>query len=225
MNRYQRHQALYSPAEFERIRHAKIAVIGLGGLGSNALQLLARLGLGEIHLWDGAILDLPDLNRQTLYNNQHLGQFKAEAACHELGKINPEVKLHAHAEYIQPQTIFPKFDLVIDCLDTFAARLLLDKLFFEKGIPIIHASVFQKTGYITSLIPGKTDNYQNSFGIENKPRESNTKTIFPPLVSAIASFQVSEAINCLTQNYDQMLLNKILSIDMGNYKFEILDLK
>ncbi len=225
MNRYQRHQALYSPSEFDRIRNAKIAVIGLGGLGSNTLQLIARFGLGEIHLWDGALLDLSDLNRQTLYNSQQLGQFKAHAALSELEKINPEVKFYAHAEYIQPQTTFPHFDLVIDCLDTFAARLLLDKLFFEKGTPIIHGSVFQKTGQITSLFPGKTENYQNSFGIEDLPTESDTKIIFPPIVSAIASFQVSEAINCLTQNYEQMLLNKVLSIDMENYKFEILDLK
>lgn len=224
MNRYQRHRSLYSEEEFARIQNAKVAVAGSGGLGSTVLQLLARIGIGTIHFWDDAYLDLPDLNRQILYKPSHLGQLKTESALVELKEINPDIKLIAHTERLQPETNAPKVNLVIDCLDTFASRLVLDKLFFSKGIPIVHGSVFKEMGQLTTFFPGKTDNYQSVFGIEDQPEEYIEKTIFPATVTTLASLQVTEAVKCITLRYDQMLLNKLLMVNLKKNKFEILPL-
>ncbi len=224
MHRYERHTPLFSDEEFARIRQAKIAVAGCGGLGSTVLQLLARIGFGTIHFWDDAVLDLPDLNRQILYKTPHLGQLKTKSALSELKEINPDINFIAHNERLYLETKIPEIDLVVDCLDTFASRLILDKLFFANDIPVIHGSVFQETGQVTTLFPGKTDNYQDTFGIEDFPEEQQIKTIFPPIVTTIASLQAAEVVKCITKKYDQMLLNKLLRVDMKENYFEILPL-
>lgn len=224
MNRYERHIPLYTEEEFARIRQAKVAVAGCGGLGSTVLQLLARIGFGSIHFWDDADLDAPDLNRQILYKTPNLGQQKTKAALKELKEINPDIHYFAHNERLNAQTEIPQVDLVIDCLDSFASRLVLDKLFFANDIPIIHGSAFQEMGQLSTLFPGKTQNYQDTFGIEDNPEEQEIKTIFPPIVTTIASLQVAEAIKCIIKKYDQMLLNKLLRIDLSENQFEILPL-
>ncbi|RLD37213.1 MAG: HesA/MoeB/ThiF family protein [Bacteroidetes bacterium] len=224
MNRYERHIPLYSKEEFIRIRKAKIAVAGSGGLGSTVLQLLARIGFGTIHFWDDAVLDAPDLNRQILYKTTDIGKTKTTAALAELKEINPEIKYFAHQEKLNALTKIPDVDLVIDCLDTFSSRLILDQLFFANNIPIIHGSVFKHMGQVTTLFPTKTENYQYTFGIDNKSEEQQEKTVFPPIVTTIASLQVSEAVKCINKSFNQMLLNKLLIINLKENKFETIPL-
>jgi molybdopterin/thiamine biosynthesis adenylyltransferase len=225
MDRYQRHIPLYSKEEFTKIRSSKIAVAGSGGLGSTVLQLLARMGFGTLHFWDNAVLDAPDLNRQMLYKTAHLGLHKTDAALKELKDINPDIQYFAHKEKLNTKTKIPDVDLVIDCLDSFESRLSLDTLFFNKGIPIIHGTVFKEMGQITTLFLGKTENYQSTFGIEDQAEEQQEKTIFPPIVTTLASLQVTEAVKCITGKYDQMLLNKLLIVNLDKYKFEIIPLQ
>jgi molybdopterin/thiamine biosynthesis adenylyltransferase len=222
MKRYQRHIPLFSEEEFESIRQSKIAVAGCGGLGSTVLQLMSRIGVGTIHFWDDAHLDLPDLNRQILYKPDHIGKLKSEIALKELKEINPEVNYIVHSERLNPKSEIPEVDLVLDCLDSFSSRLHLDTLFFAKGVPIIHGSIFQQKGQLTVLFPGKTNNYQNTFGIENEPEEQSIKTVYPPTVTSIASLQVNEALKCITKRYDQLLLHKLLIINLADNTFEII---
>jgi len=224
MDRYQRHRPLYSEEEFTQIRKARIAVAGSGGLGSTVLQLLARIGFGTIHFWDNAVLDIPDLNRQILYKTTHLGQAKTTAALAELKEINPDLNYIAHKERLNPKSKVPDVDLLIDCLDSFHSRLHLDSLFFDKGIPIIHGSVFKEMGQLTTLFPGKTENYHSTFGIDHQAEEQEEKTIFPPMVTTLASLQVTEAVKCITKQYDQMLFNKLLIVNLKKNQFEVLPL-
>lgn len=224
MSRYERHIPLYSKEEFKLIQNARIAVAGIGGLGSTVLQLLVRIGIGTIHFWDDSILDEPDLNRQILYKTTHLGQLKTKVALQELKEINPDIKIVAHTKRLDINSNIPDIDLVIDCLDTFASRLVLDYLFFAKGIPIIHASIFEEMGQVTSLVPGKTQNYKTTFCIEDNQEEQKIKTVFPAIVTSIASIQVSETIKYISKQYNQMLLNKLLMINLKNNQFEILPL-
>ncbi|MBN1650166.1 MAG: HesA/MoeB/ThiF family protein [Bacteroidales bacterium] len=227
MERYQRHTPLYSEEEFREIRHTSIAVAGCGGLGSTVLQLLARIGFGTIHFWDNGYLDSPDLNRQFLYKPKHIGESKIAIALSELKEINPELNYIPHFEKLSIDSKIDttaKIDLVIDCLDSFASRLVLDKLFFDRGIPIIHGSAFKEKGQITSLIPEKTANYQSTFGIEDTPEEEQCKTIFPPVVTTVASIQITEALKYIGRHFDKMLINKVLIIDLRENKFETISL-
>ncbi len=224
MDRYNRHSELIGKIDFHKIKISKIAVVGSGGLGSTVLQLLARIGFGEIHHWDYAILDLPDLNRQILYNPKDIGKPKVEIANQKLKEINPDIAIFSYNEKLDENTNVPKVDLVIDCLDNFKSRLVLDKVFFDKGVPIIHAGVFRYIGQITAFVPGKTLNYAQTFGMESDPKEITIKEVFPSIVTTLASLQVNEATKYITGRIDKMLINKILVVDLFNNSFDTIEL-
>lgn len=225
MERYDRHHKLIGEKEFEKIQAARVAVVGSGGLGSTVLQLLTRIGFGEIHHWDYAILDAPDLNRQILYDTEDLGKTKILAAKEKLKKINPDIKIFSYNEKLEETSKIPEVDLVIDCLDNFKSRLVLDKLFFDRGVAIIHAGVFRYIGQITAFVPGKTLNYAQTFGIERDPKEVTIKEVFPPIVTTLASLQVNEATKFITGRFDKMLINKLLVVDLFNNSFDTIELE
>lgn len=224
MLRYDRHLQLIGEKDFKKIQASSVAVVGSGGLGSTVLQLLARIGFGKIHHWDYASLDLPDLNRQILYTTEDLGKKKTDAANEYLKKINPDIEIFSYHEKLDFDSGVPQVDLVIDCLDNFKSRLVLDKLFFDKGITVIHAGVFRYIGQITVFVPGKTENYSKTFGIENDPKEVEIKEVFPSIVTTLASLQVNEAVKFVTGRLDKMLINKLLVIDLFNNSFDTIEL-
>ncbi len=224
MERYDRHLKLLGENNFQKIQQATIGVIGTGGLGSTVLQLLVRMGFGTIHHWDYAILDAPDLNRQLLYEMSDIGRKKVDAANDRLKQINPEIQIFSHHERLDKNSNVPKLDLVIDCLDNFKSRFVLDFLFFDKGTAIIHAGVFRYSGQLTSLIPKLTKNYQQTFALSQDIEEKEEKEIFPPIVTSLASMQVNEAVKFILNDFDNMFVNKLLLVDLYFNTFDIIKL-
>jgi molybdopterin-synthase adenylyltransferase len=225
MNRYNRHISLVGEDNFDKIRDAVVLVAGVGGLGCSVIQLLARFGFGTIHVFDPGIIDIPDLNRQILYDENDLGKFKAEVTVAKLKEINSEILLFAHKIKIENDTSFPHVDIVIDCLDNFQDRLVLENLFFDKGIPVIHAGVSEFFGQITTLIPGETHKLSEVFGKDFMlSAEPVPKDIFPPVVMNVASIQVSEAIKLVCNMKEGLLVNKMMIVDLLSNNVEILDL-
>lgn len=225
MDRYNRHRNLLGEDGQEKLLETKILVAGAGGLGSNVLQLLARYGVGEIHIYDPGILDLPDLNRQILYDMNDLGQPKASLAMEKLKAVNPEIKIVKHQEKITDTSELPEVDLVMDCLDNFQSRIVLEKIFWEKGTPIIHGGISHYFGQVTTLIPGKTGNYTQIFGRDVVAVDKEKlKDVYPSAVMNVASIQVSEAIKLICSQ-GELLTNKILSVDLLTNSFDIIACK
>ncbi|NUU98217.1 HesA/MoeB/ThiF family protein [Marinitoga sp. 1138] len=219
--RYNRHEFLFG-RDFEKIRNSSIMVCGAGGLGSNVLMQISRLGVKKIHIYDNGILDEPDLNRQILYDIEDIGKKKVIAAKEKLEKINPEVKYYIYDEKITEDTKFPDVDIIIDCLDNFEGRKIIDKRAFEKNIPYIHGGVEGYYGQITDIIPGKTKRLFEIFGdIEDT---GETKYVVPYAVSIIASIQVSEAIKIITGDYENALINKLMIMDLKYNTFDIIEI-
>ncbi len=223
MRQYARHSGLFSEAQFARIQETRVLVAGAGGLGSTVLQLLARYGFGEIHFYDDGILDPPDLNRQILYTSRDLGVPKAPTAKDLLQAINPDVTIIAHGEILSVDSRVPEVDLVMDCLDNFAGRLLLDARFFRQQIPVIHGGVSAFFGQVTTLVPGSTSGLADIYGECNmQDTPGCSKDIYPPVVTAVASVQASEAVKLACGLYDKLLLNKIQVIDLLNNGFDVI---
>ena len=212
--------------KFAKIKKASVMVAGAGGLGSTVLNLLVRLGVGTIHFFDFAGIDLPDLNRQILYNSENIGEPKCKIALENLKKINPEIEIIAHCEKITKKTEIPKTDLVFDCLDNFTSRYILDDLIYPKGIPMIHAGVSSYFGQLTVILPGKTECLRRVISVDaTKFDEKINKNIFPPLVTTMASLQVSEGIKYLTDDFNNLLYGKILVIDLLSNSFDTINIK
>lgn len=221
MEIYSRHFELLGEIKFAKISKASVMVAGAGGLGCTVLNLLARLGIGTIHFYEFAEIDSPDLNRQILYNSENIGNPKCKIALENLKKINPSVNIIAHCEKITKKTEIPKVDLVFDCLDNFTSRYILDDLIFPKGIPMVHAGVSMYFGQLTVIIPGKTECFRKTISVDAAKFDKKiNKEIFPPVVTTIASLQVSEGIKYLTEDFNNLLYGKILIIDLLSNSFD-----
>jgi len=226
MEIYARHANLLGEENFAKIHKASVMVAGAGGLGSTVLNLLVRLGVGTIHFFEFAEIDLPDLNRQILYNSENIGEPKCKIAFENLKKINPKVEIISHCEKITKKTKIPKVDLVFDCLDNFSSRYILDDLIFPKGIPMIHAGVSTYFGQLTVIIPGKTECLRKVISVDATKFDAKIdKNIFPTIVTTMASLQVSEGIKYLTNDLNNLLYGKILVIDLLSNSFDVINIK
>lgn len=226
MKRYSRHIDLLGEPKFGILRNASVMVAGAGGLGCTVLTLLARMGVGTIHFFEFAEIDLPDLNRQILYDSDDLGARKSKIALDNLKKMNPSVEIIAHDEKITEKTVIPKVDLVFDCLDNFTSRYILDDLIFPKGIAMVHAGVGHYFGQLTVIIPGKTDCLRRIISVDATKFDANIeKMIYPPVVTIMASLQVSEGIKYLTGDFDHLFFGKMLIIDLWSNTFEVIEIK
>jgi len=224
MDRYTRHRNLFTEGRMEQLQKAKVMVVGAGGLGCTVLPLIARLGVGTIHIYDDAEVDLPDLNRQLLYDEGDIGLHKADCAAQKLRCINSSINVIAHTERVDESTLLPEVDLVFDCLDNFQTRFNLDLLVKAKNIPMIHGGVNKYFAQVTSIVPSKSKTLAELFPVDaNSIDTQTTKDIFPPVVTITASIQVSEGVKYLTGQHSDMLINRVLMIDTLTNSFEIVD--
>lgn len=139
-----------------KLRAARVAVIGAGGLGVPVLQYLAGAGIGRILIVDGDRLEPSNLHRQTWYALADCGTPKAELAGQRVRALNPEVTVDVAAQRLEAtnaEALLTETDLIIDCTDNFATKFLLNDLAQTLGKPTIFASVHQYEGQLQVLDP------------------------------------------------------------------------
>jgi len=225
MDRYNRHSEIFGNNKFQQIKNAEVLVAGAGGLGCTVLNLLARMGVGKIHFFENAIIDLPDLNRQILYTTSDVKKLKSQIAFERFKEINPEIEIIAHNERIAESTEIPSVDIVFDCLDNFSSRYIVAEKIYNADIPLVHAGVSNFCGQITFVWRKKTARLQDIITVEPKQFDSQIeKTIFPPVVTTLASLQVAEGIKYLLGNHTNLLINKILIVDLFSNSFHTIDI-
>lgn len=137
-----RTQMLLGEAAMERLRRSHVAVFGLGGVGSYAVEALVRAGVGELTLVDNDTVSVSNLNRQLEALHSTIGQAKAEACAARCRDINPAVLLHplvGKYEASQRDVFFAPFDYIIDAIDLVSCKLDLIQTALQRGIPIISA--------------------------------------------------------------------------------------
>jgi adenylyltransferase/sulfurtransferase len=139
-----------------RLRAARVAVVGAGGLGVPVLQYLAGAGIGRLTLIDGDRLEPSNLHRQTWYALADCGTPKAELAAARVRALNPDVDVHAHVGRLDIENgaaLLAHHDLVIDCTDNFATKFLINDLAQSLGVPAVFASVHQYEGQLQVVDP------------------------------------------------------------------------
>jgi len=152
--RYLRHEQLIGKPAQKSLQKKTIAIVGLGALGTNTASLLARAGI-SLKLIDFDNIELSNLQRQSLYDEQDIGKPKALVAEKKLKKINSEIKIQAFNELLSSKnTGILKADLVIDCTDNLTTRFLINDYCYN-NIPWIHSAAIQYTGVIFNILPKK----------------------------------------------------------------------
>ena len=143
MNPYSRTEFLLGKAAMEKLKSARVAVFGLGGVGGYAVEALARSGVGALDLVDHDTVSLTNLNRQILATRDTVGLSKAQVAAQRVKGIDPDIKVTAMQTFFGPDTAdgfhFEDYDYVIDAIDTVTGKLALVTAAKAAGTPIICA--------------------------------------------------------------------------------------
>lgn len=203
----------------EKLKKSTIFIAGAGGLGSPVAIYLAVAGIGNIRICDFDSPDWTNLNRQILHNHRRIGINKALSAKQTLMELNPHINVVALIDEINPTNVddlVGESTLIIDCLDNFPARYILNEAAVRKRIPLIHGSIWGFEGRLSFIKPKETACLKCIYP-ESPPDE-----VFPAVGATpgvIGSLQAIEAIKFLT-GIGTLLMGKLLVWDGKSMSFK-----
>lgn len=225
--RYSR-QAIFQgigPEGQEKIGHSRVAIIGLGALGTVVANNLVRAGVGYIRLIDRDFVELSNLQRQTIFDEADVREQlpKAVAAAQHLEKVNSEITLEAIVSDVNAaniETLLTDIDLVMDGTDNFETRFLLNDICLKKNIPWVHGAVLGSYGLTANMIPGQTPCYRCFMpGIPETGASGTCSSVgvLNMITGIISSYASAEALKILVGSSD--IRKSALFIDVWNNSF------
>lgn len=231
LERHSRMLALrdFSENDLESIMNTTITVVGAGGLGSPILRLLTSIGFGRIRIIDHDIVDLSNLQRQNIYNTEDVGKPKVHAAVANLSKQNPEVIFEPIAATIRADNAFDLLngsDIVIDGLDSMAARRAVNIASLHHGIPYIYAGALEYYANVSTFVPGRTGCLHCLIGDMQDNLENTCANVgvSASLLSLVGAIEVNEAI-LLATGKQAKLAGRLMHIDIDTLSFESFEIK
>ncbi len=222
--RYDRQIRIFGKEGQRKLKKATVLVAGAGGLGFPASAYLAAAGIGELRIVDSDVVELSNLNRQLLHWDKDIGRGKAESAYEKLHQINPSIKIRVYDEEITEESLpgmMEGIDAVVDAMDNFETRYILNRACLKAGIPFFHGAVRGLSGQATTIVPGRTACLRCIFPTA-PPRE-----IFPILgavAGTIGTIQATEVIKYLT-GIGSLLENRLLIYDAVSMSFDLIEVR
>ena len=214
----------------ERLKAAKVFLIGTGGLGSPAALYLAAAGIGTLGLIDFDVVDFSNLQRQIIHTTKSVNQPKVDSAKERIAQINPNVKVVTYNERLTRDNIMKiikDYDIIVDGTDNFQTRYLVnDACVFTKK-PFIYGSIFRFEGQATVFYPGKGPCYRCLFAEPPPPgmvpscAEGGVLGILPGVIGVI---QATEAVKLIIKKGEpligRLMLYDALKMDFREVKFK-----
>jgi len=233
-NIYDRYQRQITLKEFgkegqEKLLKAKVLVVGAGGLGCPALQYLAAAGVGSIGIVDFDIVELSNLQRQTLYNVTDIGKPKAALAAEKLRLFNPDIQFHVHEVRLDSKNaweLISEYDIVLDGTDNFATRYLVNDACVLLSKRLVYGAILRFEGQVGIFnFSGRHHHYKTNYrDLFPKPPlpstvpSCNEAGVLGVLPGIIGIMQAAEVIKIIT-GIGEPLCNKILSYNVLNNSF------
>jgi len=211
-----------------KLKNSKVCLLGVGGLGSPAAMQLAAMGVGYLRIVDRDVVELTNLHRQHLYGVNDVGLPKVEAAAKRLQNLNPFIiiePLPLSINQNNAEDIVRGMDVVVDGLDSMAARYAVNRACTKLGVPYVFGAAIETTGNLSTIVPKETACLECFYGNldDKKLPKCGVVGVHPSLVNVIASLEVSEAIRILTGK-QPCLVNKLLHFDLDEMEFNEIDL-
>src|SRR5699024_6899370 len=206
MDRYSR-QILFAPIGEEgqeRLAKKHVLIVGIGTLGTQSSEMLARAGIGKLTIVDRDYIEWSNLQRQQLFTEEDAKKRtpKAVAAAERLREINSEVEINAHIMDVTPielEELVPGVDLILDATDNFDIRMMLNDISLKHRIPWIYGSCVSSYGMSFTIIPNDTPCLHCL--METVPvggPTCDTAGIIHPAASQVVVHQTTEALKLLT---------------------------
>jgi adenylyltransferase/sulfurtransferase len=181
----------------EALSKKSVAIVGLGALGSVSAELLVRAGVGKLVLFDHDVVELQNLQRQTLYAEKDVGRPKAEAAKRHLQRINSEAKIVGHVLNLNQENIHMlKANIVLDCTDNMETRFLINDFCLKNKIAWIHAAAVETRGNVFVILPGGPC-FRCIYDKAEALEDCETAGLLSSCSAMVSSLQVTEAIKIL----------------------------
>ena len=211
----------------ERLRAARVLLVGCGALGTHIADTLVRAGIGFVRIADRDIPVLHNLQRQSLFDEQDVaeGLPKAAAAARRLAAVNSEVRVEPVVADVNGgniESLLTDVDFVLDGTDNFEARYLINDACVKHGKPWVYGGVIGSYGMSMTIIPGETPCMRCIFPEAPAPGDAptcDTAGVLGPVVSLVASIQAAEAMK-LALGRPEALNTGLLSLDVWDWSIE-----
>jgi sulfur carrier protein ThiS adenylyltransferase len=215
----------------QKLAKSRVAVVGVGGLGTVSALYLALAGAGYIRVIDHDVIELHNLHRQILYSSNDLHCSKVEVATNRLGQINPLVKVETVAEKVHSNNIerlLAEVDCVIDGLDNMSTRYIVNRACVKNNIPYVFGAATGIEGNLSVFTPPETGCLEclmpNLSSADNQIQTyNNMRGVIGATPGIIGSLQAMEAIKLLT-NTGTTLKGKLLICDFNDMDFTTINL-
>lgn len=228
--RYNRHISLNEIGESgqEKLKQARVLVIGAGGLGSPVLLYLAAAGIGHIGIIDDDTVSASNLQRQILYDNNHVGLPKAFVAQERLQQLNPFCLVTAYPDRLSRENayeIIKSYHLVIDATDNLPSRYLIDDTCRELNIPFVYGSIREFEGQISVFNYKGGPRYRDVFDYPDDGQQfTQPSGVLGTLPGIIGSLQANEALKIILE-LPGILTGKLLTINTLTNTFITFNIK
>jgi molybdopterin/thiamine biosynthesis adenylyltransferase/rhodanese-related sulfurtransferase len=230
--RYARHTMLPEVGQEGQVKllKAKVLCLGAGGLGSPASYYLAAAGVGTLGMIDDDVVDASNLQRQILHATDRIGMPKVESAAKTLSGLNPDVKINQYKTRLNSENvmdILSQYDVIVDGVDNFPTRYLLNDASLKLGKPVVHASIYRFEGQMTAFIPGQGPCYRCLYPAPPPPdmapscQEAGVLGVLPGVVGVL---QATEAVKIIL-GIGKTLAGRLLMYDALATKFRELKLR
>lgn len=211
------------PAQ-EKLKRSRVFVAGAGGLGSAVIYYLAAAGVGNIRVCDSDTIEPSNFNRQIIHRYERIGMRKADSAIASARELNPFINPVSIPKIIdkkKAEDLIGSSDLILDCLDNFETRLVLNQVSVKHNIPMIHAGIMDFQGQITFLHPPETPCLACFI---TKEHGKSADHIAGMTAGIVGSMQALEAVKYLT-GIGPSLKNMIAHWDGVSMRLECISLK
>ena len=219
--RYIRNLGALTEGECALLREKTVLVAGCGGLGGYLIEMLLRLGVGEIRACDGDRFEASNLNRQLYSAPGLLGKGKAEAAAERAALVNPDVRFVAAPEFVTEanvEALIRGCDAVLDALDNIASRRMLAKACGKAQIPLIHGAICGWSVQAAIVLPG--DGLIEKIYPEGAALTSKTSLSFtPPFCAALQTALCVRLLTGREVEAGKLYLADLLDMEMEGLAF------
>jgi adenylyltransferase/sulfurtransferase len=227
LERYQRHLSLaeVGQAGQEKLKRARVVVIGAGGLGSPSALYLAASGVGTLGIVDCDRVDVTNLQRQILFATADVGRAKAEVARERLSALNPEIRVIAHDVELRATNIrdvLKDYDIVLDGTDRMATRYLVNDACVMLGKSLVSAAIHRFEGQALTYVPDRGPCYRCLFpeppaaGTVPSCADAGVLGVLPGVLGGI---QATEAIKLIVGTGDS-LIGRLMTYDALAMRFQ-----
>jgi len=203
-----------TPNELAR---ARVLIAGVGGLGAPAAEALAAAGVGTLGLFDPDVVEVSNLHRQPLYDDDAIGRPKAAVAAERLRALAPglDVEWERRAITAGDAPLVARFDVLLDGTDSIAAKFLMNDLAVATERPLVHAGVVGGRAQLLTVLPRRTACYRCIFETPPPPEEAVSCTeagVLGPLPALVGALQAAEAVRVLRGDAPSFA-DRLLTID------------